>query len=57
VTASDGIARDSLNAVSISGDTIVAGAALHQVAANAEQGVAYVFVEPGSGLGGCDADR
>ena len=49
LTASDGVAGDSLNAVSISGDTIVAGASLHQVGANKEQGAGYVFVKPDSG--------
>lgn len=49
LTASDGVARDSLSAVSVSDDTIVAGATMHQVGANARQGGGYVFVEPATG--------
>jgi FG-GAP repeat len=49
LTASDGLTDDSLGSVSISGDTIVAGALDHKVGANLDQGAAYVFVKPASG--------
>ena len=44
LTATDGAAGDQLGvSVAIDGDTIVAGAALDDVGANAEQGSAYTF--------------
>jgi hypothetical protein len=50
LTASDGEANDALGAsVALSGNTIVAGADLHTVGKSANQGAAYVFVEPASG--------
>jgi hypothetical protein len=49
LTASDGAAGDSLGAVGISGDTIVAGAPLHQVGDNHGQGTVYVFRKPAGG--------
>ncbi|MGI8801680.1 MAG: hypothetical protein ACR2KV_05830 [Solirubrobacteraceae bacterium] len=45
-----GVAGDQLGgAVALSGDTVVAGALAHTVAANALQGSAYVFVKPAAG--------
>ncbi len=50
LTSSDGATRDFLgSSVSISGDTLVVGAAHKQIGPNADQGAAYVFVEPASG--------
>src|SRR5215831_2813017 len=50
LTASDGASDNLLGlSVAISGDTVVAGAALATVGANDSQGAAYVFVKPGSG--------
>jgi FG-GAP repeat len=49
LTASDGLTNDSFGSVSISGDTIVAGALDHKVGANQDQGAVYVFVKPASG--------
>ena len=51
LTASDGAADDSLDAVAISesGSTIVAAAAGHKVGGDVKQGAAYVFSEPASG--------
>lgn len=47
LTASDGAASDSLGEdVSVSGDTVVAGAPIHKVGANGGQGAAYVFAKP-----------
>ena len=49
LTASDGAADDYLGvSVSLSGDTAVVGAPYHNVAANADQGAAFVFVRNGS---------
>jgi trimeric autotransporter adhesin len=49
LSASDGAAMDALGrSVAVSGDTVLAGAPNHTVAANAEQGAAYVFEEPPS---------
>lgn len=48
-TASDGLTDDSFGSVSISGDTIVAGALDHKVGANLDQGAVYMFVKPASG--------
>jgi len=49
LTASDGASVNLLGlSVGISGDTVVAGADLATVAANASQGAAYLFVKPGS---------
>jgi len=49
LTASDGASVNLLGlSVAISGDTVVAGADLATVAANASQGAAYLFVKPGS---------
>ncbi len=48
--ASDGEPHDALGvSVAISGRTIVAGADLHAVGKDAEQGAAYVFARPASG--------
>ncbi len=48
LTASDGATDDNFgNSVSISGDTAIVGANLHNVGANANQGSAYVFVRSG----------
>jgi len=50
LTAPDGQANDALGiSVAISGRTVVAGADLHRVGENAEQGAAYVFVKSASG--------
>ncbi len=53
LTASDGGAGDYLGltlvAASRDGSTIVAGAPIHQVGGNVQQGAAYVFVEPAGG--------
>src|SRR5262249_48370116 len=50
LSASDGAPKDGLGySVATSGNTIVAGAPLHQVGANARQGAAYVFTMPASG--------
>ena len=50
LTASDGLAGDELaDSVSISGSTIVAGAARHEVGSHPMQGAAYVFAEPSGG--------
>jgi hypothetical protein len=50
LTAFDGAAADQLGgSVTISGDTIVAGAYLDDVGANANQGSVYVFVKPAGG--------
>jgi FG-GAP repeat len=50
LTASDGAPKDILgSSVSISGNTIVAGAPNHQVGSNKYQGALYVFVEPATG--------
>ncbi|HVF35041.1 MAG TPA: hypothetical protein VND91_06925, partial [Candidatus Saccharimonadia bacterium] len=47
--ASDALARDAFGtAVALSGDTALIGAGLADVAANAEQGAAYVFVRSGA---------
>jgi hypothetical protein len=49
LTASDGAAGDEFgSSISISGNTVVVGAASAKVGGNAQQGTAYVFVEPGS---------
>jgi hypothetical protein len=50
LTASDGAAGDGFgSAVSVSGNTVVAGSSAATVGPNAGQGAAYVFVEPSSG--------
>ena len=50
LTASDGAANDELGiSVSVDGDTVVVGAHLHDVGANANAGAAYVFTKPASG--------
>jgi hypothetical protein len=50
LTASDGMTGDMLGTgVSISGNTVVAGAFLASVGNNVSQGAAYVFVKPASG--------
>ena len=50
LTASDGTANDEFGtSVAISGETIVVGAAYHEVGMNAGQGAAYVFTEPSTG--------
>ena len=47
-TASDGAAGDNFGAsVAVSGNTVVVGAPLHTVGANAGQGAAYVFTKSG----------
>ncbi len=52
LTASDGVDGDQLGiAVSISGNTVVAGAQSAAVNGNDGQGAAYVFVKPASGWG------
>lgn len=52
LTASDGVNDDQLGiSVSVSGATVVAGAASATVNGNAGQGAAYVFVKPSSGWG------
>jgi hypothetical protein len=53
LTASDGASVNLLGlSVAISGDTVVAGADLATVGANASQGAAYLFVKPGPGRAG-----
>lgn len=50
LTASDGGTSDELGwSVAASGNVVVVGAPFHTVGSNAEQGAAYVFVEPGTG--------
>ena len=50
--ASDGVANDGLGrSVAISGDTVIVGAAGHQVATNQGQGAAYVYLKPTTGWG------
>jgi hypothetical protein len=50
LTASDGVNGDELGiSVSISGNTVVAGAENATVGGNAAQGAAYVFVKPADG--------
>lgn len=49
LVASDGAASDYFgHSVSVSGDTVVAGAHFHDIGANTEQGAAYVFVRNGA---------
>ena len=49
LTASDGAADDQFgSSVSISGNTVIVGAPLDDVGANADQGSAYVFVRAGT---------
>jgi uncharacterized repeat protein (TIGR01451 family) len=50
--ASDGSAGDQFGAVAVDGDTIVVGAWMDDVGANADQGSAYVFVKPAGGWSG-----
>ena len=58
LTASDGAAGDYFgSSVSISGNTVVVGAPDAKVGSNSQQGAAYVFTEPGSGLDEHDPDR
>lgn len=53
LTASDGAPLDSLGEdVSVSGDTVVAGAPIHKVADNRGQGAAYSFAKPATGWTG-----
>ena len=53
LTASDGIAGDQFGwSVAVSGNTIVVGAYKAAVGGKAEQGAAYVFVQPGAGWAG-----
>jgi hypothetical protein len=52
LTASDGSDGDQFGTVAIDGDTIVVGAHLDDVGANANQGSAYVFVKPAGGWSG-----
>ena len=48
LTASDGALGDTLgSSVAVSGSTIAAGATLHQVGSNVEQGAVYVFTNTG----------
>jgi hypothetical protein len=50
LTASDGAAAASLGEdVSVSGDTVVAGAPFHKVGGSKSQGAAYVFTKPAPG--------
>jgi hypothetical protein len=50
LTASDGLAGDGLgSAVAVSGNTVVAGAPLHAIGANPNQGAVYVFAQPAGG--------
>jgi hypothetical protein len=52
LTASDGAAGDRFGIVAVDGDTVVVGAYLDDVGANADQGSVYVFVKPAGGWGG-----
>ena len=57
LTASDGATTGALNdnfgnAVDVSGDTVVVGAALDDVGANTNQGSVYVFAKPAAGWSG-----
>jgi hypothetical protein len=52
LTASDGAAGDRFGIVAVDGDTLVVGAHLDDVGANADQGSVYVFVKPAGGWGG-----
>jgi len=50
LTAPDGQANDALGiSVAVSGSTVVAGADVHRVGENAEQGVAYIFTKHATG--------
>ena len=50
LTAADGASMDELGgSVSISGNTVVAGAGSAMIGSNKQQGAAYVFVRPASG--------
>ena len=50
--ASDGVANDGLGrSVAISGDTVVLGAAGHEVGTNESQGAAYLYLKPETGWG------
>lgn len=50
LTASDGVAGDAMgSSVSVSGNTIVAGAPQAAIGKNLAQGAAYVFVQPSGG--------
>lgn len=50
LTAADGAGGDNFaGTVAINGDTLVAGAPLDTIGANAQQGSAYVFAKPGGG--------
>jgi FG-GAP repeat len=52
LTAPDGQANDALGiSVAVSGSTVVAGADVHRVGENAEQGVAYIFAKRATGWG------
>jgi hypothetical protein len=56
LTAPDGVLGDGLgSSISVSGGTVVAGAAGHQVGSNVEQGAVYVFQEPPNGWGATGA--
>ena len=53
ITSSDGAAGDWFGwSVAVSGDTIVAGAPLHDVGKHVNQGAVYVFLRPRSGWAG-----
>jgi hypothetical protein len=53
LTASDSAAGDEMGyPVAITGDTVVVGARLDDVGANADQGSVYVFVKPAAGWSG-----
>ena len=53
LTASDGAANDAFGfSVAVSGDTVVVGAPVDTIGANATQGSAYVFVAPPGGFPG-----
>jgi hypothetical protein len=57
LTASDSAAADELGySVAISGDTVVVGARLDDVGANADQGSMYVYVKPAAGWSGVLAE-
>jgi uncharacterized protein (DUF2141 family) len=57
LTASDGSDGDQFGTVAVDGDTIVVGAHLDDVGANADQGSAYVFVRPAGGWNGPLAEQ
>lgn len=58
LVASDGAALDNFGrSVAVSGDTIVVGALFDDIGGNANQGSAYIFVEPAGGWTGVASEN